>query len=461
MNEIDKINEQKRLREEAAQAQKALQTRLADPSYGDGSMLARPQDTSIQGASEDFMDYLQNPTFNMENGAENDAIIKAANPDRVDFDALKGNGAPDLAPVAPISASQNIRTSMKGSISGSSNGGSTSSDTPPTTTPQEDILSQLKAARDANAASLANARQSDKMTELGNLIMKSGSMVGEGLVNQSGNTKIKLDAAQSAADESKFAGEGAKSKLEALMQDYGIKKGIEDTAYNKKKDEQARLDRLSDKAEDRKFKLDMLKAKTDTKTPPVSEFDKALKKSVGNQSADWVLKDRSQIQNDIAKLKEVEAALQDSVDGKGENVSGPVIGRLWGQDFVNEKGYELQNTIDQVTQKNLKDILGGQFAQQEGQDLLKRGYDPKKKEAYNLKNVIALREAMEESFLRKDEAVKSLSEGDSTKDFIQNVQGINRSQQSSYPKKLSNGKGKTATVSNAQEEAEARSEGWN
>jgi hypothetical protein len=215
----------------------------ASSDFGTGSLLMRPEDTSVQGASDDFMKYLQNPTADMMPPAP------VGNPSAIeDFDAMieqdaldKSMKAPPVAPVVPVAPKAPMVNSQ--------------ASTPPASIlPQEDILSQLKAARDANAASLASARQSDKMTELGNLIMKSGSMAGQGIVNQSGNTNIKLDAAQSTADESKFAGEGAKSKLEALMQDYGIKKGMDDTTYNRKKDAESRQDRLNERAENVKLK---------------------------------------------------------------------------------------------------------------------------------------------------------------------------------------------------------------
>jgi hypothetical protein len=273
---FNNIYDKKKLQQEANRA---------DPNFGDGSFLLRPEDTSIQGASEDFMQYLQNPTQEMMPPAP------VGNPVAIeDFDAMLEQDALDKSLKAPVSAPQNIATLVKNNMSGSFKGGSTPPINPPATTPQDDILAQLKAARDANAASLAGARQSDKMTELGNLIMKSGAMAGEGIVNQSGNTKIKLDAAQSAADESKFASEGAKGKLEALMQDYGIKKGMDDTKYSRDKDEQARKDRISDKTEDRAFKLAMLQNKANaasTATPKPSVGQQALDRGFAKDYNEW------------------------------------------------------------------------------------------------------------------------------------------------------------------------------
>jgi hypothetical protein len=225
------------------------QQNLANPDFGTGSMLTRPEDSSISGASEDFMKYLQNPTVDMAPPQQ-----ELNNEPMEDFDALTEQEllSRSLQPTPPITTAPISKASA---VSIPTPGIAKS---PIEAAPQMDILAQLKAARDANAASLASARQSDKMTELGNIIMKSGSQMGQGIANRTGTTNIKLEPTQTVADASKFAGEGAKSKLEALMQDYGIKKGIEDTSYSRKQADIARQDKLSERAEDRSYKNRML-----------------------------------------------------------------------------------------------------------------------------------------------------------------------------------------------------------
>lgn len=227
------------------------QQNLANPDFGTGSMLNRPEDSSIQGASEDFMKYLQNPTNDMVPPQEQLNNLPIENYDEMlEQDALsKSLTPPIVSPQLPTPMVKPI------TLSGSS---SVVSPKPQATSPQMDILAQLKAAREANASKLAGARQSDKMTELGNIIMKSGSQIGQGLANRAGTTNVKLEPSQVAAEETKFAGEAGKSRLSELMQDYGIKKGVEDTAYSRKTAEQARQDKLSERAEERAYKNRML-----------------------------------------------------------------------------------------------------------------------------------------------------------------------------------------------------------
>lgn len=133
-----------------------------------------------------------------------------------------------------------------------------------------------------------------------------------------------------------------------------------------------------------------------------TEFEKKLDQEGAKTVSDWST-NRPIIQGDIEKLKEVERQLEAAAkSGSKSNLSGSIKGRLPFQDVFNEAGNEVQNTIASVTQKNLREILGGQFAQKEGEDILKRGYDPKVEEGMNLERVRMLRKAMEQSAAEKD-----------------------------------------------------------
>ena len=146
---FNNIYDKKKLQEEANRA---------DPNFGDGSFLLRPEDTSIQGASEDFMKYLNDPFAEVKQNIVDDQTMEDAAPDREMFDQLKGNNTPDLPQaLASHSISQESGMSSKGPRTGF-----IPSNTPPATVPQEDILAQLKAARAANEAAMGSARQADK-----------------------------------------------------------------------------------------------------------------------------------------------------------------------------------------------------------------------------------------------------------------------------------------------------------
>lgn len=55
--------------------------------------------------------------------------------------------------------------------------------------------------------------------------------------------------------------------------------------------------------------------------------------------------------------------------------------------FGISKGFAAQQTVEQVTAQSLRQILGGQFAMREGENLLKRAFDPAQQEAENIRRI--------------------------------------------------------------------------
>lgn len=141
------------------------------------------------------------------------------------------------------------------------------------------------------------------------------------------------------------------------------------------------------------------------KPAPLTEGQKVFERKRGADVAAWQ-ENKDFVLSDIEKLKEVEAKLESGT----KNVTGSVIGRLPLQDLVNPSGKDILDTVGSVTQKNLKKILGGQFAQKEGEELLKRAFDPTLDEKVNLKRVRALREAMEKAAMSRDKELNQLFE---------------------------------------------------
>lgn len=86
--------------------------------------------------------------------------------------------------------------------------------------------------------------------------------------------------------------------------------------------------------------------------------------------------------------------LQDVVDrlGTGRNLTGPVIGRT--PDVIlsvtNPEAIDTRELIEEVVQRNLKAILGGQFTEREGEKLVKRAYNPFLDESTNARRVTNL-----------------------------------------------------------------------
>lgn len=69
----------------------------------------------------------------------------------------------------------------------------------------------------------------------------------------------------------------------------------------------------------------------------------------------------------------------------GEQLSGPILGLIPEQfrAIINPESLQAQQLVESVVQKNLRAILGGQFAMKEGEQLVKRAYNPQLSEAQN------------------------------------------------------------------------------
>lgn len=391
--------DKKKMREEANRA---------SADFGTGEFLMRPEDTSIQGASEDFMKYLNDPFAEVKQDIADDEIIDAAAPGREMFDQLKGNNTPDLP--------QDLASQPMSQESGMSSKGPkteiTSPSIAPISAPQEDILAQLKAARAANEVSLSNAKEIDEMTNMKNRIRAAGSQMSEGFANRGGYTDIKLKSREDTANEMDQAGVSAKSKLEALMQDYGIKKSMEDTAYSRKKDTLDRNERIAARAEENSYKDRMIEA-TKAKTKEES--------SVGQRKEDqefakdfntYTSSGRNKAVSSLNKLKGLVTTLQKEGDG----IFAAGGGRTAGLPSIMRNRDSIQWKADAVNSANdfLKETFAGAISNEERQALAEGFYND---ELPNSKNVEILNRKiaeMEASLNAKDEKAKYFQENKRT-----------------------------------------------
>jgi hypothetical protein len=89
------------------------------------------------------------------------------------------------------------------------------------------------------------------------------------------------------------------------------------------------------------------------------------------------LKQLTQIEDVIARID------------RGENISGGVAG--FAPDvvraFVDPNAQDAKDTVEEVVQRNLKAVLGAQFAQNEGAELIKRAFNPKLSPEINRKRL--------------------------------------------------------------------------
>lgn len=119
----------------------------------------------------------------------------------------------------------------------------------------------------------------------------------------------------------------------------------------------------------------------------------------------------AEAQRDIATLSD---ALKQIREG---GVSGAVEGRLPFQSITNPKGVRVQEAIAQVVQKTLRQTLGGQFSEKEGENLIKRAFNPKLDEAENAKRVQRLLNVTQQMLEAKQAAADHFAEKGTLRGF--------------------------------------------
>ena len=149
-----------------------------------------------------------------------------------------------------------------------------------------------------------------------------------------------------------------------------------------------------DKAE---YKFSPLKSGGDTNIEVVTGGSKQglpntdaiedLNKKYGADLLKWVQAESSDSQKLIAQLETVSTALASGKD----NLTGPVVSLFPDRlRAITEAGRESINTreaVEEVVQRNLKLILGGQFTEREGEKLVARAFNEKLQEGDNLVRV--------------------------------------------------------------------------
>lgn len=116
-----------------------------------------------------------------------------------------------------------------------------------------------------------------------------------------------------------------------------------------------------------------------------TEYDKVRDREMAKDLSEWTLGGQAQAASQLRRLKDVITTLE-----SGANVSGPMVGNLPLKSITAPQAKDTQDTVGSVVQQSLKAILGGQFAEREAEELLKRAYDPGMDEALNAKRLKVL-----------------------------------------------------------------------
>lgn len=135
-------------------------------------------------------------------------------------------------------------------------------------------------------------------------------------------------------------------------------------------------------------------------TPGQEAADKEFGKEYATYKAGGGYAD---MQKQISQLRAVSDAL-----GKSDDLTGPMLGSMpeWMRSITNPKSADAQQLVEEVVQRNLRQILGAQFTEKEGERLIARAYNPRLDEQTNKKRVDRLIRQMEEAAAAKESAMQ-------------------------------------------------------
>ncbi len=124
---------------------------------------------------------------------------------------------------------------------------------------------------------------------------------------------------------------------------------------------------------------------------PLTPGQKARDTEFGKEYVKWTGGGQADAEKNITQLEEQIERLE-----SGENLTGPVIGnvpRVIGQ-FTTPGSIDVREQVEEVVQRNLREILGAQFTEREGERLISRAYNPSLEEPINARRLRRLAQQM-------------------------------------------------------------------
>lgn len=147
----------------------------------------------------------------------------------------------------------------------------------------------------------------------------------------------------------------------------------------------------------------------------LTKGEEAVDKKFATEYNDFILAGGSaDISKSVTDLNDVITQL-----GQTDTASGPLIGKVPKgiRDVITPGGAAIQDKIENVVQRSLRTVLGAQFTEAEGKQLLARAYNPSQPESENIKRVQSLAKAIELAGQAKLAAANYFEENGTMKGF--------------------------------------------
>jgi len=136
--------------------------------------------------------------------------------------------------------------------------------------------------------------------------------------------------------------------------------------------------------------------------PP--EAFETVDKEFAKEAVKWSSGGAADATKNINQIREVISDIN-LATAEGRTTSGPLVGvqNDLVQSFLNPEATDIRNRVQEVVQRNLREILGAQFTQAEGLALIERAYNQRLSPEMNLRRLNALLEQMATSATAKQQ----------------------------------------------------------
>lgn len=143
---------------------------------------------------------------------------------------------------------------------------------------------------------------------------------------------------------------------------------------------------------------------------------------MSDEQREWLTNERYYVQSKLNNLEGVLGLLE----GGSDMISGPIVNSIRripffgdiADGFIFQDAARVQQGVEQVLSENLRDILGGQFAQLEGFRYLERGYNPNLSEAENARRVRDLYNTIKRAYEAKEASLNPAYTGPTFEEII-------------------------------------------
>jgi hypothetical protein len=271
-----------------------------------------------------------------------------------------------------------------------------------------DVSQNINALGESISKSLKEGRDRNSLLKVGTALRSGDTGAAQEAAFESGNPQLALSVNNLIERKAERAEDRSWRETQADRAQKNADRSFNLQAQNSARDDAFRREQfeLNKKIQDQNFQLKLreIDAKADKLENKLTPGQKAADKAFADEYVPFrAAGGFADVDKQIKQIESVAERLE-----KGEDLTGPVRGITpdWMAAFSEggRKSVNARELVEEVAQRNLRLILGGQFAQMEGQQLIKRAYNPSLSEAENAARLRSLATQMRTAAKQKQDA---------------------------------------------------------